>query len=231
MFDAARSFRRNAAVEHKFMRVAKFVQAKRHSSRLSVSKAALWLRVPESTVIMLEDPENSDLSSANMQGLYRRYATFLGIDDVSINARLDAVPRSKSILPKRAVRRPSIGLIRPLVLTRLANGVLMVVVGAVVMGYLLTHASKIGRLPQFSVDGFEGGAVLSAADSYVIRGTVDYSSTLLVEGTAVGVDETNRFNHKVYLQPGLNLLDVTVLNNFAKSSSKQLRIIYSPRQQ
>lgn len=213
-----------------FVEVAEHLKREREERRLGTQKIALQLQVPESTVLQLEEPASSTLPIPNAYGLYIRYAQLMKLDDYAIESTLNDALEVDSITNRRKSLRRLFNFRYPGVfLSRIVRYSLLSLVVLLVMGYALRQAVGIVEPPALVLD-VPADAWSVQQPTIILEGYSDAEATVFIAGQPITLNEDNSFRELVHLQEGINPVEVTAVNTFARTRTRSLRISYNPYQ-
>lgn len=94
--------------------------------------------------------------------------------------------------------------------------------------YLITNVYQILRNPNLEVTDPVVESSISETSSIILKGNVDSSNTLTINGEEVFVDKDGHFIKEQILQPGLNTIEFMVKKFLGKEYKVIRQVIYQP---
>ncbi len=209
---------------HKYQPIADLLTEARLDQSKKHIKIAQELRVPPSTIEQLETPSSSTIPESNMYGLYIRYAKYLEVDMDRVQLLMvDAAEattkegrrrKRSSVLPKHSIAVPKLG--------RYAS--ILAVVG-VIIGYAGLQIIGFNAPPRLEVTQ-PSEIHTTKEESVVVEGVSEADSSVFIAGQPITVAGDNSFSETLYLQPGINIVEVSAVDGFSKTSTKTLTVHY-----
>jgi len=87
-------------------------------------------------------------------------------------------------------------------------------------------------------EGFSNGTILTlnypsngitlTKSEIDVRGTIKNAAYATLDGRQIFIDENGKFNEKLLLSPGYNVLEIKLKDRFERVKTKKLELIYKP---
>ena len=95
-----------------------------------------------------------------------------------------------------------------------------------ICGYIFYQASFLFRLPSIIIFNPPEKEFVVHQSTIEIQGKVTMESSLTINGQNVNISEGGIFDEKIYLQKGLNIIQLEAKNRLGKVKKKTLRVFY-----
>lgn len=100
-----------------------------------------------------------------------------------------------------------------------------IAVVAVIGGYGMYRAKTIAEGPKVFIESPEDGSLLSES-LVTISGTAKNISFLNLNGAQIFTDESGRFEEKILLSYGYNVITLEAKDRFGRKTEKSLQLMY-----
>jgi hypothetical protein len=209
-----------------YKKLADYLQQQRRNKRFSIRKISQLTSLPESTIRALENPNKSELNTANLRGLYETYGEALNVTPRRIQdlaGEPEEVKISFSI--KRLEKLKSL-----IVFSNIGASIATLAILLLVLSYAGWQGRGLFSSPELMMSFPDKEYVVVDEPSIEVRGTAPTESTVLINGEPTTVDgATGEFSQTVFLQAGYNQVTVEAVNNFATKTIKSFTVVYEPR--
>lgn len=197
---------------------ARLLVAARRRQKLTLAELAARTGIPRPKLEALEVGDFSVFAAEVYgRGAYLTYARALGIDELAAERMVaGALSAARQHVPLR-VYVPFPWLVRFLT----PRTVLLVAVGAVgvlVSGYIVWQVQSFLRLPQLQL--VEPAQAQVESDVLVVRGVAERTARVSVNGEPLLLDGEGRFEWRLVLHPGINVLRLE-----AENAAGRIRVI------
>ena len=106
-------------------------------------------------------------------------------------------------------------------LIKISSGILIVILIAT---YALWRSLNYARGPHIIVTSPLDGSSVSASTT-IIRGRVERSNDISLNGKAITIDEQGNFSETIIVFPGTNIITLEVRDQFKRSVREQIRVL------
>lgn len=196
----------------------------RKARRISASKLAKLMHVPVATIEAIESGDESALPLANLTGLTKKYITQVDMDATEIVEEMAAL---KPLPQRKTSKNVVVPGSRIFVASKATYGLLAVIVLLIILSYAGWQAWQLAAAPRLTLSSPTEDFVTNDP-AVVVEGKTSPESSVLVNGSNVGVADDGTFKTTVYMQYGQNFLQVRALNAFGTEAVED-RIIYYRR--
>jgi cytoskeletal protein RodZ len=196
----------------------------RKLKKITLTQAAKQLRIREEFLDALEKGEYKKLpSSAYAIGFVGNYAQYLGLPKLETVAMFrrefdernvyDVLPeeftKTKEFKVKRVHYNQTVGIV---------IAILFCIVGYIAFQYRSAFLN-----PSLDIYAPNENEVVTAGE-VMVTGRADPNATVLVDNTAVSVDQNGNFSKQVDLFEGKTVIQITAVNRFGKKNMIQRHI-------
>ncbi len=198
----------------------------REEKRFSLKEASEAINIRTK---YLEAIENDDFTQlpARVYALnfLKAYARFLGLEERKLVKRYttelevrDSIQERRSTTAKRTIPVR----INPFVL-KVAMALLA---GGFALFYVASRLYGIFSPPIVHITHPEDEVHISEQGSLVLKGAVERSSSLTVNGEPVYIDDNGRFSQEVFLSEGVNTFELVAVSRFNKETKEHIKITF-----
>lgn len=204
--------------------LAALLKQRRTALKKSLEQVEVATKIRGKYLTKLESGDYDGLpNDVYSKGFVAKYAEFLGLDKQKVvahylaerggsieEARLDTV---KPLKTRRLIYTPKL----------LAAGFVLLV-GAIVIGYLSWQFSALSAAPQLEVESPLADQVI-VGSLIDVAGSVSDGADVTVNDSPVLTDATGKFSEKLALVDGLNTIKITARNRMGKETTVSRSIL------
>ena len=198
----------------------------REDAGLTIEKATQLLNIQAKFLEQLERNEIEKLpADVYSRGFLKKYAKLLDIKTEVLLAEYESEVKISEHLSKNVHQSLPVLRARRFFVTPKTIGILTtIVVFIFVVGYLFYQLSFLMHPPKLTV--FEPANDMAAAQSaIVVSGRSEPGVKLTINGQEVYINKDGGFSQEVNLNQGLNLIVISAVNRFGKSSSETRKVL------
>ena len=204
-------------------KLANLLRKTRQQKKLTRLKVAKQLKVPIDTIRSLENVDDASLSPSHRQGLSRRYAEILDLDDPQTKLLLSSIGEG----PLEFKKPSSLNSKRIVVVSRISGLMIGGLIIAVIIGYSVWQIRGLGAAPSLQIDQPLNYTRVNSAE-LTISGRSNAEASVLVNGEPVPLSLDGEFVTTVYLLEGYNSIEITAINSFSRETTQNRQIFYRP---
>ena len=99
----------------------------------------------------------------------------------------------------------------------------------VIVGYSLYQTRNLIKGPVLSVSSPANGITLNKP-LVEIKGYVKNASYITLNDRQIFVNEQDKFNEKLLLSPGYNIIEIKIKDRFDRTKTEKLEVVYLPEE-
>jgi len=198
------------------------LQAERKKKDLSIEDVEEATKVRAKYLTAIESGSwNEFPSRVYVYGFVKRYATYLQLDSKKVldDFRSEFGAGRVNFISKKT----SNALDRIIITPRFLIISFVVVLVALLLGYIVVSTEKISRPPEVEI--IAPLEEVTKAQNIVIEGKTSNTAIIQINGQIVPVDDKGYFRQKTTLNDGVNIFDITAKSRMGKETTKQVRIL------
>ena len=210
-------------------RLDEILRKKRKLSPYQVEEAT---KIKREYIVALEKRRFSVLpESVYVRGFLRTLARFYQIDPVRLidGFREEIDPKKPGV--QESVNFRTSRLKEPIIIVtpRLLTITLGVIVGLFLIGYLWYEVSGFAVAPKLTLDQPAQEELQIKKDLLRIKGRTESNASLTINQEPIPVNQEGKFNQRIRLQPGFNILTLKATNRSGRETVKKIKIIVSKK--
>lgn len=105
---------------------------------------------------------------------------------------------------------------------------LIAVIVLFVLGYAAFNSRFIVQGPEITLENVdpETSSVISSEKTFFLKGKVEHSSFISINGRPIFIDEQGFFKEKLLLSNGVSIIDIYAKDKFGKEIRKKIDVLY-----
>jgi len=198
----------------------------REEAGLTIEKAIQLLNIQAKFLEQLERNEIEKLpADVYIRGFLKKYAKLLAIKPEVLLAEYEREVKISEHLSKNTHQSLPVLQSRRFFVTPKTIGVLAAIAAVIfVVGYLFYQLNFLMRAPKLAI--YEPANDLTMEQSAItVTGQSEPGVKLTINGQEVYIDKDGGFSQEINLNQGLNLIVISAVNRFGKSSSETRKVL------
>lgn len=206
--------------------VGETLKKTRESLGLSIEGVSKKLRIQEKYIRAFENNDNSLFDSKVIpRGFLIKYCELLNLD----SEKIVAYWRRDFVLSNKPVVKPDSPL-KFVITVKIAISALFSLIIFVLFAFFVFQYFKFKTPPKLEVSNLQNEQTI-LSDSIVLQGITDKNSAVYINDREVKTDTDGKFTQKIFLQNGINVINLKSVSPLGATNSKTYSIKASYQEQ
>lgn len=207
--------------------LGEILRGRRKKYKLSLRQIEKLTKIKRAYLIALEKNDWNRLpSEVYVSGFLNTYSKTLKLNPKRILKEFKREHQTHQNIQKNTLKNP-----REIKVNRIYLTPKMMVVGVVILaalalgGYLWFQISGFASPPSLNISEPASAEIKISSDKIKIAGSTEVDSSVSLNNQAIPVDTSGNFEQNVSLSKGINVFEVTSINNAGKKTTKILQVM------